>query len=136
MVYITRKEHFSSSHQLFNPNLNAEKNKAIFDKCYNIHGHNYYLEVTLAGEPSPESGYVMDFKEMKSIIHEEIINKVDHTHLNDLEMFKGKILTAEIIVKIFWDILENKLRRENSRLYSLRLYETDNNYVEYKGSAS
>ena len=136
MVYITRKEHFSSSHKLFNPNLTAEKNKAIFDKCYNTHGHNYYLEVTLVGEPSPESGYVMDFKGMKSIIHKEIINKVDHTHLNDLEMFKDKILTAEIMVEIFWNILENKLRRENSRLYSLRLYETDNNYVEYKGSAS
>ena len=136
MVYITRKEHFSSSHNLFNQNLSTDKNKEIFGKCYNMHGHNYYLEVTLAGEPSSESGYVMDFKEMKSIIHEEVINKVDHTHLNDLEMFKDKILTAEIMVKIFWDILENKLRRENSILYSLRLYETVNNYVEYKGDAS
>ena len=136
MIYITRVERFSASHKLVNPNISEEKNKEIFDKCHEMHGHNYKLEVTVVGEPVSESGYVMDFKELKDIIKNEIIEKVDHQHLNEVEMFKGLILTAEIMVKVFWNILENKLKRENSRLYSLRLYETDNNYVEYKSNAS
>ena len=133
MIYITRVERFSASHQLVNPNISEEKNKEIFDKCHEMHGHNYKLEVTVAGKPDSESGYVMDFKELKDIIKNEIIEKVDHQHLNDVEIFKDLILTAEFMVKKFWEILESKINRDTVKLYSVKLYETENNFVLYKG---
>lgn len=133
MLYITRKEHFSSSHKLDNPSISKERNEEIFGKCNNLHGHNYYIEVTLAGTVEKESNYVMDLKILKLIIHEEILNKVDHRFLNDLEMFKDIIPTTENMAVKFWEVLEPKVKRDNVNLYSIRLYETEKNYVEYKG---
>ncbi|MEO8666155.1 MAG: 6-carboxytetrahydropterin synthase [Ignavibacteria bacterium] len=133
MIYITRKEHFSSSHKLGNPDLSNEKNEEIFGKCNHLHGHNYYIEVTLAGTPDPQSSYVMDLKFLKKIIHEEILNKVDHKYLNDVEMFNGIIPTTENMAMKFWEALESKVKRSNAKLYSIKLYETDKNYVEYRG---
>lgn len=133
MLYITRKEHFSSSHKLENPILSKEKNEEIFGKCNNLHGHNYYIEVTLAGTIENDSNYVMDLKILKLIVHEEILNKVDHKFLNDSEMFKNIIPTTENMVVKFWEILEPKVKRDNVKLYSIKLYETDKNYVEYRG---
>lgn len=133
MLYITRKEHFSSSHKLENVNLPSGKNEQIFGKCGSFHGHNYYIEVTLAGTPEPESNYVMDLKVLKKIIHDEILMKVDHKFLNEIEMFKGIIPTTENMVIKFWEALEKKVKRENVKLYSIKLYETEKNYVEYRG---
>lgn len=133
MLYITRKEHFSSSHKLENPVLSKEKNEEIFGKCNNLHGHTYYIEVTLAGTIENDSNYVMDLKILKLIVHEEILNKVDHKFLNDTEMFKNIIPTTENMVVKFWEILEPKVKRDNVKLYSIKLYETDKNYVEYRG---
>lgn len=133
MIYITRKEHFSSSHKLENSHLSNEKNEEMFGKCNNFHGHNYYVEVTLAGTPEPDSNYVMDLKLLKKIIHENILNKVDHKYLNEIEMFKDVIPTTENMVLKFWKILEPKVKRENVRLYSVKIYETEKNYVEYRG---
>lgn len=133
MLYITRKEHFSSSHKLENPKLSKELNEDIFGKCNNFHGHNYYIEVTLAGTPDIESSYVMDLKLLKKIIHEEIIYKVDHKFLNEVDLFKGVIPTTENMAVIFWKVLEPKVKRINASLYSVKLYETEKNYVEYRG---
>lgn len=135
MVYITRKEHFSSSHKLENPNLSKERNLEIFGKCNNFHGHNYYIEVTLCGEPDKESGYLMDLKLLKKIILEEVADKVDHKNLNDLEMFKGIIPTTENMAEVFWNILKPKIEEHSpiAKLYSIKLYETDKNWVEYRG---
>jgi len=133
MLYITHKEHFSSSHKLDNPKLSKERNEEIFGKCNNFHGHNYYIEVTLAGIPDKESSYVMDLKLLKIIIHEEILNKVDHRYLNEVDMFKGIIPTTENMVLRFWEALKPSVNSENVKLYSIKLYETDTNYVEYRG---
>ena len=133
MLYITRKEHFSSSHKLDNPEISREQNVEIFGKCNNLHGHNYYIEVTLAGTIESESNYVMDLKILKLIIHDEILSKVDHKFLNETEMFKNVIPTTENMVMKFWEVLEPKVKRDNVRLYSIRLYETEKNYVEYRG---
>lgn len=132
MLYITRKEHFSSSHLLANPKLSKERNKKIFGKCNNNHGHNYYLEVTICGEADPISGYVYDLKKLSKIITKEILDKVDHHYLNDVDIFKNIIPTTENMAKVFWDILYSKLKTKNSRLYSIKLYETEKNMVEYK----
>ncbi len=133
MIYITRREHFSSSHKLENTGLSQQKNEELFGKCNNFHGHNYYIEVTLAGTPDPESNYVMDLKLLKQIIHEEILNKVDHKFLNETDMFKGVIPTTENMAVLFWKALTDKVKRKNVRLYSVKLYETEKNYVEYRG---
>ncbi|MDZ4713254.1 MAG: 6-carboxytetrahydropterin synthase [bacterium] len=133
MLYITRREHFSSSHRLENPAVSPEKNIEIFGKCNNYHGHNYYMEVTLAGTPDAESGYVMDLKLLKKIIHEEILSKVDHSFLNDLDIFKGIIPTTENMIVKFWEVLAPKVKRSNVSLHSIKLYETEKNFVEYRG---
>lgn len=134
MIYVTRREVFSASHRLFNPELTDEENDLIFDKCnnYNGHGHNYILEVVVAGEVNPKTGYVIDLKKLKKIIIENVIKKVDHRNLNlDVDFLKGKIPTAENIAIGIWQQLEDKI--EEGKLYSVKLYETENNYVEYKG---
>ena len=133
MIYITRKEHFSSAHKLANPELSESENMDIFGKCNNFHGHNYYIEVTLKGEPDPKSGYVMDLKKLKEILNNEIISKVDHKFLNELKMFENIIPTTENMAIVFWKALENKVKADNVCLYSVKIYETAKNYVEYKG---
>ena len=133
MLYITRREHFSSSHKLENSGLSQQKNEELFGKCNNFHGHNYYIEVTLAGTPDPKSNYVMDLKLLKQIIHEEILDKVDHKFLNEIDMFKDVIPTTENMAVSFWKALADKVKRENVSLYSVKLYETEKNYVEYRG---
>ena len=134
MVYVTRREIFSASHRLFNPNLSDEENNLLFGKCNNPngHGHNYTLEVTICGEVNPKTGYLIDLKLLKQIIIESIINKVDHKNLNlDVEFLAGKIPTAENIAVAIWNELAGKI--PNGKLYSIRLLETENNYIEYKG---
>ncbi|MBI5464037.1 MAG: 6-carboxytetrahydropterin synthase [Ignavibacteriales bacterium] len=133
-VYVTRRESFSASHRLFNPALSDDENIRLFDKCAspNGHGHNYELEVTVAGEPGRETGYVIDLKKLKQIIRGEIISKVDHKHLNyDVEFLRGINPTAENLVVAFWHVLASKI--SEGRLYSVRLRETENNVVECRG---
>ncbi len=134
MVYVTRKETFSASHRLYNQELSEARNIELFDKCANSngHGHNYVLEVTVAGEPSKDSGYVIDIKKLKEIVRREIIEKVDHKHLNlDVDFLRGINPTSENVAKAFWNILKEKIT--GGTLYSIRLHETENNSVEYKG---
>lgn len=134
MVYVTRREVFSASHRLTNPNFTDEENNQAYDKCNNPygHGHNYVLEVVVAGEISPLTGYVIDLKKLKRIVREKVISKVDHHHFNfDVDFMRGIIPTSENIVIEIWKLLENEINE--GKLYSVKLYETENNYVEYKG---
>ncbi len=133
MLYITRKEHFSSSHKIHNPKLKDIENEKIFGKCNNFHGHNYYIEVTVCGKIDKRSGYVMDIKILKDIIQKEIIEKVDHKYLNDVEMFSGKIITTENMAMVFWEILKKKINLKGVKLYSIKIFETEKNIVLYKG---
>jgi 6-pyruvoyltetrahydropterin/6-carboxytetrahydropterin synthase len=133
-MYLTRREVFSASHQLWNSDLTEEQNIELFDKCANPngHGHNFVLEVTVVGNVNDESGYVLDLKKLKTIIREEIISKVDHKHLNyDVDFLKDIIPTAENIVYVFWNILKTKIGEVN--LSVIRLHETENNVIEYRG---
>lgn len=134
MVYVTRKSHFSAAHRLYNPSFPDDKNEAIFDKCNNAngHGHNYVLEVTVRGIPDPETGYVIDLKLLRDILDAEIIDKVDHKHLNyDVDFLRGIIPTAENIAIVFWSILESRIPA--GELHSVKLFESDSNFVEYFG---
>ena len=134
MVYVTRRAHFSASHRLFNPTFSDEKNLEVFDKCANPngHGHNYYLEVCIAGELNPETGYVIDLKKLKEIVNEYFIEKVDHKNINlDVNFLSGIIPTAENIAIAAWKQIYPHINE--GKLYSIKLYETENNFVEYRG---
>lgn len=134
MVYITRRETFAAAHRLFKPELSDEENLEIFGKCShpNWHGHNYTLEVVVAGEVNPETGFVLDVKQLKNIIHKYVIDKVDHRNLNlDTDFMNGLIPTSENICIAIWNQLKDKI--PSGKLYSVKLYETENNYFEYRG---
>ena len=134
MLFITRREHFSSSHKLLNKKISGKRNIDIFGKCNNLHGHNYYLEVMLCGKPDEKTGYVFDLKILSKIITKEIIDKVDHKYLNDTELFKGIIPTTENMAIVFWNILCPKLKTKNAKLYSIKLFETEKNFIIYTGN--
>ncbi|MCU7490236.1 MAG: 6-carboxytetrahydropterin synthase [Bacteroidota bacterium] len=134
MLYVTRREVFSASHRLHNPKLDDNENRSIYGKCNNQygHGHNYILEVVIAGETDPKTGYLIDIKCLKEIILRNVIDKVDHKHLNyEVDFLKGIIPTTENLAVAIWKELKDKIT--SGRLFSVKLYETENNYVEYKG---
>jgi len=136
LVYITRKFHFSASHRVFNPALSDEENYKIFGKCSNPngHGHNYVLDVTVAGEIDPQTGFVMDLTDLKHLVEKEIIEKVDHKNLNsDVDFMKNVLPSAENIAAKFWERVENKIDKSKGKLISIKLQETVNNSVEYRG---
>jgi 6-pyruvoyltetrahydropterin/6-carboxytetrahydropterin synthase len=136
MVFITRRETFAAAHRLFQAGLSDEENFKLFGKCSNPnwHGHNYTLEVVVMGEVNPETGFVLDIKKLKEIIHQHIISKVDHKNLNiDTDFMKGIIPTSENIVVAIWKQLVDKI--PGGKLYSVKLFETENNYFEYRGDS-
>ena len=134
MLYVTKRVEFSAAHRLFNPEYSEETNEEVYDKCNNYygHGHNYKLEVTIKGMPDPDIGYVIDLKKLKKLINDEIVSKVDHKHLNfDVEFLNGVIPTVENLAIIFWNILKTKL--PTGELHRIRIYETENSFVDYFG---
>lgn len=134
MVYITRRETFSAAHRIYQSGLSDTENFELFGKCSNPnwHGHNYTLEVVVAGEINPATGFVIDIKQLKEIIHKYVISKVDHKNLNiDTDFLKGLIPTSENIVTQIWKQLVDKI--PNGKLNSVKLFETENNYFEYCG---
>lgn len=134
MIYLTKIVKFSASHRLYNPDFSDEINAEIYDKCNNYygHGHNYVLEVTIAGEIDEETGYLVDLKTLKKILNEEIVDKIDHKHLNyDVDFLEGVIPTMENLAVRFWKILKDKIPSGN--LYKIRLFETEDSFVEYFG---
>jgi 6-pyruvoyltetrahydropterin/6-carboxytetrahydropterin synthase len=137
MVHICRKEHFNAAHKLYNPNWTKEKNEQFFGPCANEnwHGHNFELIVTVRGNINPDTGYVIDLKQLGELIREKIIKKVDHKNLNlDVDFLLGKMATCENLVIEFWKILAPEIAKiSEAKLYSIVLYETPKNFVEYFG---
>ena len=136
MVYLTRRTTFSASHRLWSNALSDEENYAVYDKCANPngHGHNYTLEVTVKGMPDPHTGMVMNLTDIKRITNEEVIDWVDHKHLNyDVPWLEGNIPTTEVLVIKFWERLERSFPK--GLLYEVKLYETENNIAIYRGGA-
>ena len=134
LIYVTRKARFNAAHRLHNPDKSDEWNRNTFGKCNNPnwHGHNYILEVTVAGEPDPETGYVIDLSQLKEIIHERVISKCDHANLNlDVDFLRGIMPSTENFAVAVWNELEGALPA--GRLHRVRLLETDNNSAEYYG---
>jgi 6-pyruvoyltetrahydropterin/6-carboxytetrahydropterin synthase len=137
MVFITRKFHFSASHRLYKKELSDADNEKLFGKCSNPngHGHNYVLEITVTGNTNPDTGFVMDLKDLKELVNLNVIDKVDHKNFNlDVEFMKDTIPTSENIAIGIWNQIENKINNNFRKLYSVKLYETVNNIVEYRGN--
>jgi GTP cyclohydrolase IA len=129
---VSRRESFNAAHQLRDSELSEEENRRLFGKCMNLHGHNYMLEVVVAGEVNPSTGYVMDLKRLSDLIGREIVEQVDHRNLNtDVPWLAGRIPTAENLARAFWDRLEPHL--PGGTMHSLRVWETDKNWAEYRG---
>lgn len=134
VIKLTRKLEFSAAHFYHNPKFSAEDNRRIFGKCNNPHGHghNYVLEVTVAGEPDPETGMILDLNELKQTLEREVMARFDHRHLNhDVPELAGKIPTCEEIAAALWRILEPKIDPSGrAHLDRLRLYESADLFVD------
>ncbi|MEO7210609.1 MAG: 6-carboxytetrahydropterin synthase [Chitinophagaceae bacterium] len=131
-IAVFRREHFNAAHRLNNPNWTEEKNQSVFGKCNNpnYHGHNYELVVKLVGVANEETGYLMDMKELSTLIKKEVLEKFDHKNLNlDVAEFKSLNPTAENISKVIYQILRNHVDKELQ--LTIRLYETERNFVEF-----
>ena len=128
---------FSAAHRLHNPNRDADWNRQTYDKCDNPrgHGHNYTLEVSVKGKIDPETGMVIDLKRLKDIMRDRVVDRVDHTNLNeDVDFLRDVIPTAENLARAFWEQLAPAI--PNGELYEVFLQETDRNSVRYRGEDS
>jgi 6-pyruvoyltetrahydropterin/6-carboxytetrahydropterin synthase len=136
MIFLTRKEHFNAAHKLCRDDWSDEKNKEVFGKCANAnwHGHNFDLFVTVKGNPDPETGFVVDLKTLSVIIKEHIVEELDHKNLNlDVPFMKGVMPSTENLAIKIWEILFPLVQGEQCILHCVKLYETENNFVEYYG---
>ncbi len=132
MIAVTRKAHFNAAHRLFNPKWDDQKNFEVFGLCSlpNYHGHNYNLEVTVIGEINPDTGFVIDLKYLKTVIHETIELRFDHKNLNlDTIEFKTLNPTAENIAIVIYNLLRDKI--DTVLGLKITLYETERNFVTY-----
>ena len=128
-VLVSRRETFNAAHQLSDPDRSDEENELLFGKCANLHGHNYVLEIVVAGEVQDDTGYVMDLKELSDLIHRRVIKDVDHRNLNtDVAWLKGLVPTAENLALAIWQRLRPEL--PDGLLRSVRVWETDKNWAE------
>jgi 6-pyruvoyltetrahydropterin/6-carboxytetrahydropterin synthase len=137
MIFLTRRATFSASHYYWNESWSAEKNQEVFGRCANRngHGHNYTLEVTVAGEPDPVTGFVVDLKWLKDVIEEDVLSAWDHRHLNlEVPEFAHTIPTSENIAIAAWRRLEPPIyAAHGARLAAVRVYETPEIFAEYRG---
>jgi 6-pyruvoyltetrahydropterin/6-carboxytetrahydropterin synthase len=136
MIYLTRRERFSSAHRMFRPGLSDEENLQIYGKCSNPlwHGHNYVLKVTVRGEPDPEAGYFMNATRLREIIQEKVIIKLDHKNMNvETDFMAGKVATTENLAMAIWNELQAAVAVEGAQLHCVKVEETENNFVEYYG---
>ena len=131
-ISVFRKEHFNAAHRLHNPDWSAEKNKEIFGLCNNAnyHGHNYELIIQITGTINPETGYVIDMKDLSVLAQEEVVKKFDHKNLNlDVPEFENINPSAENIAVVIYHKLRVKIAAELD--LKIRLYETERNFVEF-----
>jgi 6-pyruvoyltetrahydropterin/6-carboxytetrahydropterin synthase len=128
-VLVSRRASFNAAHELRNPDKSDEENRRLFGKCANLHGHNYVLEVVVAGEVQADTGYVLDLKELEDVIDRRVIQDVDHRNLNtDVPWLEGRIPTAENLALAFWERIGSELPK--GLLRTVRLWETDKNWAE------
>jgi 6-pyruvoyltetrahydropterin/6-carboxytetrahydropterin synthase len=132
---VTRRVHFNAAHRLWNPAFSDAENARVFGVCNNpnFHGHNYNLDVSVAGEIDSATGYVLDINHLRRVVEESVVRHLDHKNLNlDVAWFRDVIPTAENIAVVCWRQLEAAV--QPATLVRIRLWETERNYVDYDGS--
>ena len=136
MIYITRRERFNAAHRLFRPEYSDEKNLEVFGKCSNPnwHGHNYELFVTVKGEVDPETGFLVNLKRLSEVIREQVISRLDHKNINlEVDFMQGKLASTENLAVGIWQVLEPYVKSLDVQLHSVKVTESENNFVEYLG---
>ena len=135
MIHITRRERFSSAHKLENKNLSHKENSDVFEDCYNMHGHNYELFVTVRGTVSEKTGFVTNLKDLKNLIKNLIISKLDHQIINEVSFMKNQITSTENVCIAIWNELNQPIKNKlNCELFCVKIWETENNIFEYFGN--
>jgi len=133
MPFITKQFKFCAAHKYWNDNWTDEKNKEIFEDDIKIHGHNYELDITIAGKPSKESGFIVNISELKKNVDEHVINILDHSQIQeDIEWFKSRQPSTENLVIFIWNQLNPHIGNK-MKLYKIKLRETPTIYTEYYG---
>ncbi|MDP3463070.1 MAG: 6-carboxytetrahydropterin synthase [Bacteroidales bacterium] len=136
MIYITRRERFNAAHRLFRSDFTDKQNSEVFGKCSNPnwHGHNYELFVTVKGEVNPETGFLINLKELSLLINKVIIEKIDHKNINlEVDFMKGKFASTEVLSIAIWEQLDDHVKSLGAELHCVKLFESENNFVEYYG---
>ena len=136
-MFLTRKVEFSASHVCANPAWDDAENRRVYGANANPngHGHNYVLEVTVAGEPDAVTGMVFDLRELKEILNREVVDPMDHRFLNrEVAPFDRVVPTTENLVLEIWKRIDGHIRGEGVRLHNVRLYETADLFVDYGGA--
>ena len=132
MVYLTRKLDFCAAHRLWVDGLTAEENRRIFGECSGLHGHNYTLEVTFAGEPDPRTGMIIHLSELDAIVRDRVLSRLDHRNIDeDIADFKGTPSTVEMLTRYVWKHLEGAV--PGARLHRVRIWEDPGSFAEYYG---
>jgi len=137
MMFITRRERFNAAHRLFRQEWSDAENLEVFGKCSNPnwHGHNYTLFVTVKGDIHPETGFVVNLKDLSALVKSKIIDKADHKNLNiEAPFIKDKLVSTENVAVAIWNELEAAVKEIGAELHCVKLVETENNYVEYFGT--
>lgn len=136
MLFLTRRERFNAAHKLYREDWSESKNEEVFGKCANKnwHGHNYDLFVTVKGEINEETGFIIDLKDLSILLQKKVIDLLDHRNLNlDVAFLKGKMASTEVLAVAIWDEIASDILSLGAELHSIKLYETENNFVEYFG---
>lgn len=135
-AFLTRRERFSSAHRLFQSELSDDQNYELYGQCShpNWHGHNYELYVTVKGEVSEHTGYVINLKALGQVVQKLVVSKLDHRNLNiDVDFMQGKLTSTENLSIAIWQVLFNPIKEIGATLYKIKIQETENNFVEYFG---
>ena len=132
-VELTRVYHFSAAHQLGNPALSPEDNAGLYGACAGVHGHNYYLEITIAGEPDPVTGMILDLAQLDDLVQRKLLDQVDHHSLESVPVLAGVITTGESLARAFWRPLAAALPA--GALSRVTVVETAKNRFEYRGES-
>ncbi len=136
MIYITRRERFNAAHRLFRSDFSDEKNMEVFGKCSNPnwHGHNYELFITVKGNVNPETGFLVNLRDLSKVVNEYVINKLDHKNINlEVDFMQGKLASTENLAKAIWNEIAAPIKQLGGDLHCIKLVETENNFVEYFG---
>jgi 6-pyruvoyltetrahydropterin/6-carboxytetrahydropterin synthase len=135
-MYITRRERFNAAHRLYREDFTDEENLETFGKCSNPnwHGHNYILHVTVRGDVNPETGFLINLKDLSRIMKEKVVSKLDHKNINlEVDFMKGKYASTEMLAIGIWNELKAPVEALGAQMHCVKLQETENNFVEYFG---